>query len=43
MKKYTNIYVHISESLCCTAEIDTTLQTNYTSVKKSEVLRNDLN
>ena len=42
-EEYTNIYVHVSESLCRTAEINTTLQTNYTSVKKSEVLRNDLN
>ena len=41
-KEDTNTYVHVSESLCCTAEINTTLQTNYTSVKNSEVLRNDL-
>ena len=28
------IYVYTSESLCCTAEINTTLQINYTSIKK---------
>ena len=32
MKK--NVYVCITESLCCTAEINTTLQINYISIKK---------
>ena len=32
MKK--NVYVCITESLCCTAEINTTLYINYTSIKK---------
>ena len=29
----TNTYIHITESLGCTAEINTTLQINYTSIK----------
>ena len=32
MKNY--IYMYITESLFCTAEINTTLQINYTSIKK---------
>ena len=42
MSTYIHRHVCVCESLCGTAEINTTLQTNYTSVKKSEVLRNDL-
>ena len=29
----TNTYIRITESLGCTAEINTTLQINYTSIK----------
>ena len=29
-----NAYICVTESLCCRAEINTTLQINYTSVKK---------
>ena len=32
MKKY--IYIYIAESFCCTLETNTTLQINYTSIKK---------
>ena len=28
------IYIHVTESLCCTAEIATTLQINYSLIKK---------
>ena len=28
-----NVYICITESLCCTAEINTTLEINYTSIK----------
>ena len=28
-----NVYIHITESLRCTAEINTTLQINYTPIK----------
>ena len=31
-----NVYIHTTESLCCTAEINTTLQIDYTSIKKKE-------
>ena len=31
-----NAYLHITESLCCTAEVNTTLQINYTSIKLKE-------
>ena len=34
MKK--NIYICITESLCCTPETNTTLQINYTSIKKKK-------
>lgn len=27
------VYIHITESFCCTVEIITTLQINYTSIK----------
>ena len=27
-------YIHIADSLCCTAETNTTLQSNYTPIKK---------
>ena len=30
-----NIYVYITESLCCTAKTNTTLQINYTSIKQN--------
>ena len=33
-----NVYVCITESLCCTAEINTILQMNYTSIKKLMML-----
>ena len=33
-----NIYTTITESLCCTAEIGTTLSINYTSIKKKKNL-----
>ena len=38
MKKNTYIYICITESLCCTAEINTTLSINYTSkqIKKKK-------
>ena len=29
-----NVYLCITESLCCTAEMNTTLEINYTSIKK---------
>ena len=29
-----NVYICITESLCCIAEINTTLLDNYTSIKK---------
>ena len=32
-KGYEEGYMYITESLCCTAEINTTLQINYTSIK----------
>ena len=31
------IYIYISESLCCTPETNTTLQSNYTSIKKKQI------
>ena len=31
-----NVYMLITESLCCTAEISTTLQINYSSIKNYE-------
>ena len=43
MEKNTkkNVNIHITESLCCTAEVNTTLQINYTSKKKKN-LKKDL-
>ena len=32
--KKKNVYMCITESLCCTAEMGTTLYINYTSIKK---------
>ena len=29
-----NICIHIADALCCTAETNTTLQSNYISIKK---------
>ena len=31
-----NVYICINESLCCTAVINTTLEFNYTSIKKNQ-------
>ena len=31
------IYIYITESLCCTLETNTTLQINYTSIKRKEI------
>ena len=33
-KEFERVYTYITESLCCTAEINPTLSINYTSVKK---------
>ena len=33
---YITEYIHITESLCCTPETNTTLYINYTSIKKKE-------
>ena len=37
---YIYIYTHISESLCYTASINTTLQIGYTSVKLKKYINN---
>ena len=37
-----NVHVCINESICCIAEINTTLQINYTSVKKLHHEKNQL-
>ena len=33
MRAYGDICIHIADSLCCTAEINTTLYSNYTPIK----------
>ena len=33
IQKRGNICIHIADSLCCTAETNTTLQSNYTPLK----------
>ena len=33
IQKGGDICTHVADSLCCTAEIDTTLQNNYTKIK----------
>lgn len=32
-KRKKDVYMCVTESLCCTAEINTTLKINYTSIK----------
>ena len=33
-----DIYIHIADSLCCTAEINTTLLNNYTPIKQNNII-----
>ena len=35
--KEKNVYMYITESLCCTAEIGTTLSINYTLILKMHI------
>ena len=37
------MYIYIIESLCCTAELNTTLEVNYTSLLKRKKVKCDMN
>ena len=37
---HTHTYIHITKSLCCTPESNTTFKINYTSIRKKKKNRN---